>query len=40
MEYQNNSTESRKNKHLNFKECIIIQIRAKDGLSPYNIGNQ
>lgn len=30
MDYQNNNTESRKNKHLNFKERMTIEIRLKD----------
>lgn len=33
----NNNTNSRKNKHLNFKERTIIAIRLNDGLSPYKI---
>jgi IS30 family transposase len=40
MEYPNNNTESRKNKHLNFEERITIQIRLKDGLSPYKIAKE
>ena len=31
MDYQNNNTESRKNKHLNFKGSMTIEIRLKDG---------
>ena len=31
MDYPNNNTESRKNKHLNFKERMTIKIRLKDG---------
>lgn len=34
MEYPNNNTESHKNKHLNFNERMIIEIRLKDGFSP------
>lgn len=31
----NDNTELRKNKHLNFKERITIQLRLKDGFSAY-----
>lgn len=37
MDYHNNDTESRKNKHLNFQERIIIEIRFKDGFSVCKI---
>lgn len=37
MDYPNNNTESRKNKHLNFKERMTIEIRLKDGFSVYKI---
>lgn len=37
MDYPNNNTEVRKNKHLNFEERMTIQIRLKDGMSPYRI---
>ncbi len=30
MDYQNHNTESRKNKHLNMKESMIVEIRLKD----------
>ena len=40
MDYPNNNTESRKNKHLNFEERMTIQIRLKDGLSPYRIAKE
>lgn len=30
MDYPDDNTENRKNKHLNFKEHIIIQLRLKD----------
>ncbi|MDV5105667.1 hypothetical protein R2R32_03450 [Clostridium perfringens] len=33
MDYQNHNTESRKNKHLNMKERMIVEIRLKDGFS-------
>ena len=32
MDHQNHNIESRKNKHLNFKERITIELRLKDGL--------
>lgn len=40
MDYPNNNTESRKNKHLNFNERMIIEIRLKDGFSPYKIAKE
>ncbi|WP_160680718.1 IS30 family transposase [Clostridium sp. C8-1-8] len=40
MDYQNNNTELRKNKHLNFKERMIIQLRIKDGHSAYRIAKE
>lgn len=40
MDYQNNNTESRKNKHLNFKERMTIEIRLKDGFSIYKIAKE
>ena len=40
MDYTNNTTESRKNKHLNFEERMTIQIRLKDGFSPYKIAKE
>ncbi|AQS04671.1 IS30 family transposase [Clostridium beijerinckii] len=40
MDYPNNSTESRKNKHLNFEERVIIQLRIKDGFSAYKISKE
>ena len=40
MDYQNNNTESRKNKHLNFKERMTIEIRLKDGFSVYKIAKE
>ena len=40
MEYPNSNTYSRKNKHLNFEERVIIEIRLKDGLSPYKIAKE
>lgn len=40
MEYPNNNTISRKNKHLNFKERHLIEIRLKDGLTPYKIAKE
>lgn len=40
MDYPNNNTESRKNKHLNFKERMIIELRLKDGFTPYKIAKE
>jgi len=40
MDYSNNNTESRKNKHLNFQERMTIQLRLKDGLSAYRISKE
>lgn len=40
MDYLNNSTESLKNKHLNFNERMTIEIRLKNGLSPYKIAKE
>lgn len=40
MDYQNHNTESRKNKHLNMKECMIVEIRLKDGFSAYKIAKE
>jgi IS30 family transposase len=40
MDYPNNNTESRKHKHLNFKERMIIELRLKDGFTPYKIAKE
>jgi len=40
MDYPNNNTELRKNKHLNFNERMTIELRLKDGLSPYKIAKE
>jgi IS30 family transposase len=40
MDYQNNNTESRKNKNLNFKDRMIIQIHLKDCYSAYRIAKE
>lgn len=37
MDYQNKNTESRKNKRLNIKERMIVEIRLKDVFSAYKI---
>ncbi|MDD6771799.1 MAG: helix-turn-helix domain-containing protein, partial [Inconstantimicrobium porci] len=37
MNYPYHNTESRKNKHLNFKERMTIEIRLADGCSAYKI---
>jgi IS30 family transposase len=40
MDYPNNTTDSRKNKHLNFEERMFIQLRLQDGFTPYKIAKQ
>lgn len=40
MDYPNNNTEPRKNKHLNFEERMLIQLSIKDGFSPYKIAKE
>lgn len=40
MDYPNNTTNSRKHKHLSFEERMTIQIRLKDGFSPYKIAKE
>lgn len=40
MDHPNNTTNSRKHKHLNFEERMLIQIRLKDGYSPYKIAKE
>ena len=40
MEYPNDNTKSRKNKHLTFKERHLIEIRLGDGLTPYKIAKE
>jgi len=40
MDYQNSTTNSRKNKHLNFEERMTIQLRLKDRLSAYKIAKE
>lgn len=40
MDNPNYITESRKYKHLNFEERVLIQIRLKDGFSPYCIAKE
>lgn len=37
MDYQNNNIESYEDKHLNFKESMIIEITLKDDFSVYKI---
>ena len=39
MDYPNHTIKPRKHKHLNFEERMTIQIRLKDGYSPYKIAN-
>ena len=40
MNHQNHNTESRKNKHLNLKERMTIELRLKDGFSAYKIAKE
>ena len=40
MDHQNHNTESRKNKHLNLKERMTIELRLKDGFSAYKIAKE
>ena len=40
MDHQNSNIESRKNKHLNFKERMTIEIRLKDEFSAYKIAKE
>ncbi|WP_102401957.1 IS30 family transposase [Haloimpatiens massiliensis] len=40
MDYPNNTTNSRKQKHLNFEERVTIQLRLKDGYTPYRIAKE
>jgi IS30 family transposase len=40
MDNPNYTTDSRKHKHLNFEERMLIQIRLKEGFSPYNIAKE
>lgn len=40
MEHYNYNTENRKHKHLNYKERHTIEIRLKDGYTPYRIAKE
>ena len=40
MDHKNHNTESRKNKHLNLKERMTIELRLKDGFSAYKIAKE
>ncbi len=40
MDHKNHNSESRKNKHLNFKERMTIELRLNDGFSAYKIAKQ
>lgn len=40
MDNKNNNTNSRKNKHLSFKERTTIEIRLSDGISIYKIAKE
>lgn len=40
MDYPNYTTNSRKHKHLNFEERMTIQIRLREGYTPYKIAKE
>ena len=40
MDSLNHTTKPRKHKHLNFEERMTIQLRLKDGYSPYRIAKE
>ena len=40
MDHQNHNTESRKNKHSNYKERMTIELCLKDGFSAYKIAKE
>lgn len=40
MDQINNNIEMRKNKHLNFRERLLIELRLKDGFSGYKIAQE
>ena len=40
MDYTNYTTESRKHKHLNIQERVVIELRIKDGNSAYKIAKE
>lgn len=40
MDYPNHTTNPRKHKHLNLEERMTIQLRLKDGFSPYKIAKE
>jgi IS30 family transposase len=40
MDYQENTSKSRKNKHLNYDERKTIELRLKDGFSAYKIAKK
>jgi IS30 family transposase len=40
MEYPNDNTNPRKQKHLSFEERVTIQLRLKDGNTPYSIAKE
>lgn len=40
MDHPNNTTNSRKQKHLNFEERVTIQLRLQDGRTPYRIAKE
>jgi IS30 family transposase len=40
MDHPNITTNSRKQKHLNFEERVVIQLRLKDGFTAYRIAKE
>jgi transposase, IS30 family len=40
MDYTNYTTESRKHKHLNLQERVVIELRVKDAYSAYKIAKE
>jgi IS30 family transposase len=40
MDYTNSTMDSRKHKHLNLQERVVIELRIKDGYSAYKIAKE
>ena len=40
MDCPNHTTEHQKFKHLSYGDLVIIQVRLKDGWSPYRIAKE
>ena len=40
MDYTNYTMGSRKHKHLNLQERVVIELRIKDGYSAYKIAKE